>query len=92
MTQEMVLDLMRRGMILAAETAAPMLGIGMVVGLLIAIFQAATQLQESSLNFVPKLVAIGLATTLLGPWMLDNLVQFSRDMVLTMPTLAPGMQ
>ena len=92
MNQDMVLDLMRRGMILAATTAAPMLLIGMVVGLLIAIIQAATQIQEASLNFVPKLVAIGVLMLVLGPWMLDTIVSFTATLLSEMATLSPGAQ
>ena len=90
MNQEMVLDLMRRCMMLAAMTAAPMLGVGMFVGLIIAIIQAATQIQEASLNFVPKLVAIGLLMLVIGPWMLETIVSFTRGLLMEMVFLAPG--
>lgn len=90
MNQEMVLDLMRRCMVLAATTAAPMLGVGMIVGLIIAIIQAATQIQEASLNFVPKLVAIGVLMVVVGPWMLDTIVTFTRGLLIEMVYLAPG--
>ncbi|MED5465592.1 MAG: flagellar biosynthesis protein FliQ [Myxococcota bacterium] len=90
MNEEMVLDLMRRCMMVAAQTAAPMLLIGMVVGLVIAIFQAATQIQEASLNFVPKLIAIGLLMIVFGPFMIDNLVTFTRTLISEMVYLSPG--
>ena len=89
-TEEMVLELMRRCMVLAATTAAPLLLVGMAVGLLIAIFQAATQIQEASLNFVPKLVAIGLLMLVVGPWMLETIVTFTRILISEMAYLAPG--
>lgn len=90
MNQEMVIDLMRRCMVLAASTAAPLLIVGMVVGLFIAIIQAATQIQEASLNFVPKLVAIGLLMLIVGPWMLDSMVGFTHALFSEMVFLAPG--
>ena len=90
MTQELVLDIMRRSMVLATATATPILGIGMLVGLFIAVIQAATQIQESSLNFVPKLVAIGIVLLIAGPWMLDTLVSFTRTLFSEMVFLAPG--
>ena len=90
MNEEMVMDLVRRSMVLAATTAAPMLGVGMVVGLIIAVFQAATQIQEASLNFVPKLVAIGFLIVLLGPWMIDNMVTFTQGLFAEMVYLSPG--
>ena len=90
MTQELVLDIMRRSMVLATATATPILGIGMIVGLFIAVIQAATQIQESSLNFVPKLVAIGIVLLIAGPWMLDTLVSFTRTLFSEMVFLAPG--
>ena len=90
MNEEMVMDLVRRSMMLAATTAAPMLGVGMVVGLIIAVFQAATQIQEASLNFVPKLVAIGFLIVILGPWMIDNMVTFTQGLIAEMVYLSPG--
>jgi flagellar biosynthetic protein FliQ len=90
MNEEMVLDLMRRCMMVAAQTAAPMLLIGMAVGLIIAVFQAATQIQEASLNFVPKLIAIGILMMIFGPFMIDNLVTFTKTLITEMVYLSPG--
>ena len=90
MNEEMVLDLMRRCMMVAAQTAAPMLLIGMAVGLIIAVFQAATQIQEASLNFVPKLIAIGVLMMIFGPFMIDNLVTFTKALITEMVYLSPG--
>lgn len=57
--------------------SAPMLGIGLLVGLVISVFQATTQIQEQTLTFVPKIIAIFLAMVVFGPWMLHTLVEFA---------------
>jgi flagellar biosynthetic protein FliQ len=67
--------------------AAPMLITAMVVGLIISIVQVATQLQEMTLSYVPKLVASGAVLVLLGPWMLHRLTQFAIELIATIPDL-----
>ncbi|HHZ19898.1 MAG TPA: flagellar biosynthesis protein FliQ [Firmicutes bacterium] len=57
--------------------SAPMLGIGLVVGLVISVFQATTQIQEQTLTFVPKIIAVFVAMVVFGPWMLRVLVEFT---------------
>jgi flagellar biosynthetic protein FliQ len=90
MTSEMVMELVYRMMTLATVVSAPMLIVGIIVGLIVAIFMAATQIQEASLNFVPKLVAIGFMMMLVGPWMLDTMVVFTVDLFTELADLAPG--
>jgi flagellar biosynthetic protein FliQ len=77
MTTDFVLGLAQKTLATGLYTSAPLLGVGMVVGVVVAVFQAATQIQESSLNFVPKLIAIGLGLLLFGSWMLDELMSFT---------------
>lgn len=67
--------------------AAPVLGVALVVGLLISVLQVATQLQEMTLSYVPKLVASGLVLVLLGPWMLHRVTQFAIEVISTIPRL-----
>jgi len=67
--------------------AAPMLLTALVVGLIISIVQVATQLQEMTLSYVPKLVASGAVLVLLGPWMLHRLTQFAIELIATIPDL-----
>jgi flagellar biosynthetic protein FliQ len=86
----MVMELVYRMMTLATLVSAPMLIVGIIVGLIVAIFMAATQIQEASLNFVPKLVAIGFMMMLVGPWMLDSMLIFTIDLFTELADLAPG--
>ncbi len=67
--------------------AAPLLAIGMVVGLIISIFQATTSIQEQTLSFVPKIVAILGALVLLGPWIMASMVQFTVRLFGRIPEL-----
>ena len=60
---------------------APLLGIGLLVGLIVSIFQATTQIQEQSLQFIPKLVAIFVAMIVVGPWMLSLLLDYTRGIL-----------
>ncbi len=63
----------------------PMLLVGLVVGLTVSIFQAATQIQEMTLSFIPKIVAIFLALLLAFPWIMDKIIGFTRDIFLNFP-------
>lgn len=69
----------------AITISAPILGLTLVVGLLVSIFQVVTQLQEMSLTFIPKLIAAALTLMLLGGWMLNQLVVFSRTLIANIP-------
>ena len=72
-----VVSLMRSGVLQVLMMAAPMLLIGMVVGLIVSIFQATTSIQEQTLTFVPKIIAILGALMVFGPWILNSMVQFT---------------
>jgi len=74
-------DLAREALWIAVKISLPVLAIGLAVGLIISILQAATQVQESSLAFLPKMLAIVLTLALLLPWMLSVLVEFARRIV-----------
>ncbi|MDT3424529.1 flagellar biosynthetic protein FliQ [Paenibacillus forsythiae] len=63
------------------EVSAPMLVLGLVVGLIISVFQATTQIQEQTLAFVPKIVAVLLALLLFGPWIITKLVDFTTQIL-----------
>jgi flagellar biosynthetic protein FliQ len=73
---------------LALKIGAPFLIAGLVVGVLVSVFQAATQIQEQTLQFIPKIIAMIAVIVLAGPWMLDELVGYTRDLYLSIPTLA----
>lgn len=76
MGQEDVLQIFRTAMYTAFKIAAPLLLVSILIGLVIAIFQAATQIHEQTLTFVPKVIVIGLMLVLLGPWMITNFKEF----------------
>jgi len=80
LSQEYVIHLAREALTTALLIAAPILGIGLVVGLVIAILQATTQIQEQTLTFVPKIVAVMLAILVFGSWMLNLLIGFTQNL------------
>lgn len=71
MTEELVMRLGQEALKTTAMVAAPMLGAALVVGLVVSIFQAITQINEATLTFVPKMIIIGVVIVLAGPWMID---------------------
>lgn len=85
MTQTMNIDsvmfLLTESLLLAAQIVGPILLISLIVGLLISIFQVVTQIQEMTLTFVPKLVALGLTAFFLGHWILTKLVDFASSQI-----------
>jgi len=85
MTPEMVLDMGRESLYLTMLLAAPLLGAALAVGLLIGVFQAATQIQEMTLSFIPKLAALVFALLIAGPWMLRLLTEFSVRLFMAIP-------
>jgi flagellar biosynthetic protein FliQ len=85
MPTDVALDLGREALLLVLITASPVMGIGMLVGLIISLFQSVTQLQEQTLTFVPKIVAmVGLALVLV-PWLAEHLLEYAREMLGTTP-------
>ena len=87
MTQEQVMGIFHQAIILAFKLAGPLLAVSIIIGLVIAIFQAATQIHEQTLTFVPKIVAIALMMLLLGPWMITMLSDFMQNLFGMIPTL-----
>lgn len=85
MTPEFVIGFARQSIELALMIAMPMLGIGLLVGILVSVIQAATQIQEMTLTFIPKVVAIFIALLLAFPWMLDKMVTFTRNLIVNIP-------
>ena len=85
MNQVQVIDIGREALLTVMKVTAPMLGLGMAAGLTISIFQATTQIQEQTLTFVPKILAVLLSIIVFGPWMLDTLVQFISNLIASIP-------
>lgn len=79
MTQETVIHLAREALSLGLLLALPALGTGLLVGLIISILMATTQIQEQTLTFVPKIIAVFLAIFLFSPWMLTSLTSFAGN-------------
>ena len=77
MTEELVMRLGQDALKTTAMVAAPMLGAALVVGLIVSIFQAITQINEATLTFVPKMIIIGIVLILAGPWMIDILSTYT---------------
>ena len=76
MTQGDVVIILRGALWTVMRLAAPLLLVSLGVGLIVAVFQAATQIHEQTLTFVPKVIAIGLLLIIMGPWMLTNLTDY----------------
>jgi flagellar biosynthetic protein FliQ len=87
MGPETVLDVGRDALWMTVLLAGPLLGAALAVGLLIGIFQAATQIQEMTLSFIPKLLALVVALFMAGPWMIQVLVTFSKRLITGIPGL-----
>ena len=87
MNTDQVINLATHAMTLAMEVGGPLLLVGLVVGLLVSIFQAATQIQEQSLSFIPKIIGVAVMIVVLGPWMLNQLVAYTEGLFNSIPTL-----
>ncbi len=86
MTPETVMSMAHQAMYVALLLAAPLLLVALVVGLVVSLFQAATQINESTLSFIPKLIAVAVTLVIAGPWMLSTLLDYMRQMF----TITPG--
>lgn len=87
MSPEAVLDLTQNAMWTAVLVAAPMLGVALGVGLVIGMFQAATQINEMTLSFIPKLFALFLTLVFAGPWLLATLTNYTQQLILSIPSV-----
>ena len=85
MTPEFVVGFARQAIELTLMISLPLLGVGLGVGLIVSIFQAATQIQEATLAFVPKIIAMFLALLFAFPWIMDKLITYTRDIFLNLP-------
>jgi flagellar biosynthesis protein FliQ len=81
MSSDFVIGLAGQALYVVLKASAPMLGIGLIVGLIVSIFQATTQIQEQTLAFVPKIVAVFVAVLVFGPWILNVLVDFTTRLL-----------
>ena len=79
MIQDLAIEVGREALFMVMLVAAPMLGLGLIVGVIVSIFQATTQIQEQTLVFVPKIIATFVAILLFGPWILGMMVDYTRE-------------
>lgn len=77
---ETAIDLVRQVLLIAVKISAPILAIGVIVGLVISVLQSATQIQDQTVSFVPKIVAMLVAAALLIPWIVGEFVEFAAAM------------
>jgi flagellar biosynthetic protein FliQ len=88
MSQTVILDLFSKGLWLLLQLSLPTLVISLVVGLIISVFQAVTQINEMTLTFIPKLAAVFIALLFFGPWMMNITVDFMQHLLLHLPDYA----
>jgi flagellar biosynthetic protein FliQ len=87
MTPETVMTIAQRALEITLLLAAPLLIVALLVGLLVGVFQAATQINEMTLSFIPKLLGMATALVIAGPWMLKELVGYTRTLIESIPSL-----
>jgi flagellar biosynthetic protein FliQ len=87
MDQSVVIDLTMRTLELSLKLALPLLLAGLIVGLVVSVFQAVTQIQEMTLSFIPKILAMILVLVVAGPWMLGELTAYTNELYGSIPQL-----
>ncbi len=87
MTPDSVMSVGRHGLEVMLLLAMPLLLAALVVGLIVGIFQAATQINESTLSFIPKLIGVAVVLMIGGSWMLQTLVTYTRELFMSIPRL-----
>lgn len=85
MSEDLLIQMGRDALMMVLLLSAPMLGLGLIVGVLVSIFQATTQIQEPTLAFIPKIVAVFVGIALFGPWMLHVIKQYTTQLYTQMP-------
>ena len=90
MNEQAILQLAAGAMMMAAKVAAPIVLAAMGVGLVISLFQSVTQIQEQTLTFVPKVIAVGLVLTIAGHWMIGTFVTYTHNLFAMVPQLLSG--
>jgi flagellar biosynthetic protein FliQ len=87
MDTAIVVDLARQALWVTMLISAPILGVGLAVGLIVGIFQAATSINEQTLSFIPKVLAVGLTISMAGGWMINKLVEYTQSIFERIPSL-----
>ena len=82
-----VVDLARQALWMTMLISSPLLGVGLIVGLVVGIFQAATSINEQTLSFIPKVLAVGLTMSIAGGWMINTMVDYTKNVFTRIPSL-----
>ena len=90
MDQSQIMEVGAKAMWVTLQVSMPVLGVSLVVGLLVSIFQAVTQLQEPTLTFIPKILAVVVVVVVAGPWMLNTMLGFTVDLWSGSPAIGPN--
>ena len=85
MSGDLVIQLGQEALMIVLLVSAPMLGLGLIVGLAVSVFQATTSIQEQTLAFIPKIIAVCVAILIFGPWMLRIMVEYCRNVFINLP-------
>jgi flagellar biosynthetic protein FliQ len=85
MSPDLVVDIAKEAIEITLYLSLPLLGIGLIVGLLVSVFQAVTQIQEATLTFVPKIVATFISLIFLMPWMLNKMMTYTEQLIVNIP-------
>ncbi|MCF2600359.1 MAG: flagellar biosynthesis protein FliQ [Veillonellaceae bacterium] len=85
MSGDLVIQMAQEALRMVLIISAPMLGLGLLVGLAVSIFQATTSIQEQTLAFIPKIVAVFVAILIFGPWMLRLMVEYVTNVLVNLP-------
>ncbi|NLJ87210.1 MAG: flagellar biosynthesis protein FliQ [Epulopiscium sp.] len=78
--EQLIIDLAQEAIMTVIKVSAPMLLMGLTVGLLVSIFQAVTSIQEATLAFIPKILAVFVSILIFGPWMLSTMIEFIKNL------------
>lgn len=90
MDQSQIIEVGANAMWVTLQVALPVLGVSLVVGLMVSIFQAVTQLQEPTLTFIPKILAVVLVIVIAGPWMMNTMLGFTIDLWQGISSVGPN--
>lgn len=85
MSGDIVIQLAQNALVMVMLVSAPMLGLGLIVGLMVSVFQATTSIQEQTLAFIPKIIAVFVAILIFGPWMLRIMVGYVTEIFRNLP-------
>jgi flagellar biosynthetic protein FliQ len=85
MSGDLVVQLGQEALFIVMIVSAPMLGLGLIVGLMVSVFQATTSIQEQTLAFIPKIIAVFVAILIFGPWMLRIMTEYLTNILVNLP-------